>query len=87
MQETYRYMPESGTMECYPRLSEELRDFYDLLEKYKRDKTLTNKHFLEKQLNDLFFAVKHLVVSGELTRYEADEIQDYIGGLFDDQLQ
>lgn len=85
MKGIYKYMPDSDMADHYPRLYEELIDFYDLLEKYEKDKTRSNKHYLENQRNDLFFAIKHLVVSGELSRPTADEIQDYVGGLLDDQ--
>lgn len=85
MKGTYKYMPDEEMTERYPRLSEELRDFYNLLELYTNEKTRSIKFRLESQRNDVFFAIKHLIVAGELSRITAEEIQDYIGGLLDDQ--
>ena len=39
---------------------------------------------LEKQLNDLLFAIKHRVVEGRLTNREAEDLRRYVKGLLDD---
>jgi hypothetical protein len=67
-----------------PDLNFEIADFYDLLEKYRNEKTGLNFTLLDKQRRDLLFSVKHRVVEGRLSEIAAQEMRDYFGGLFDE---
>lgn len=82
MKGIYEYMPEE--YKAYPGLYAEMQDFYNLLEVYQEDKTENNKAFLRKALNDLLFSIKHRVVEGSLTSYEAEKMGSYVKGLIHD---
>ena len=77
----YKYNP--ADYADSPCLRAEMEDFYTLLEKYQKEKTSTNRSFLDKQRRDLFFSIKHRVVEGRLTVTQAQEMRDYYGELFD----
>ena len=61
-----------------------MSDFYEALEKYKREKTESNFHSLDKQRRNLLFSIKHRVVEGSFPEYRADEMRDYFREIFDD---
>lgn len=82
MKGIYEYMPEE--YKEYPSLYAEMQDFYNFLEVYQEDKTENNKAFLQKALNDLLFSIKHRVVEGSLTSYEAGKMGSYVKGLVHD---
>ena len=65
-------------------LSEEMQGFYYMLEDYRKRKTTRSRFFLEKQLNDLLFTIKHREIDGSLTCRVAEEIREYVKGLLDD---
>jgi hypothetical protein len=67
-------------MEC---LSDDMTDFYRLLEIYSNEKTNMNETLLYKQSIDLFFSIKHRVVEGCITEYQAQEMRDYFRELYD----
>ncbi len=77
----YKYTP--ADYADSPCLRAEMEDFYTLLEKCQKEKTSTNRSFLDKQRRDLFFSIKHRVVEGRLTVTQAQEMRDYYGELFD----
>ena len=82
MQNNYIYAPEeySEVLNLY----EEMKEFYTLLEDYRKKKTIRSRLFLEKQLNDLLFTVKHREIDGSLTCNAAEDIRKYARGLLDD---
>ena len=82
MLNSYKYLPEdyADVLSMY----DEMREFYKLLESYQKKKTTRSRLFLEKQLNDLLFTIKHRRIDGSLTCVEADEIGEYFWGLLND---
>ena len=80
-----QYKYDLGSFADSPGLHAEMEDFYRSLEKYRAAKTKDNWHLLDKQRRDLFFSIKHRVVEGRLTAAQAQEMQDYYGGLFDQE--
>jgi hypothetical protein len=71
----YKYNPtDYANMDC---LSDDMTDFYRLLEIYRRDKTSMNEALLYKQGVDLLFSIKHRVVEGCIPEYQAQEMRDY----------
>jgi len=61
-----------------------MQGFYYMLEDYRKRKTTRSRFFLEKQLNDLLFTIKHREIDGSLTCRVAEEIREYVKGLLDD---
>jgi hypothetical protein len=77
----YKYNPtDYADMDC---LSDDMTDFYRLLEIYRRDKTSMNETLLYKQGVDLLFSIKHRVVEGCITEYQAQEMREYFRELND----
>ena len=78
----YKYMPENFSGKN--GLDEELKEFYRLLENYQTDKSGINKALLENQYEDVFFSLKHRVLEGLVSEGLWNEINEYLGGLFND---
>jgi hypothetical protein len=77
----YKYSPEDyEEMAC---LSDDMADFYHLLEMYHENITDENECIIDKQRRELFFSIKHRVVEGYITGIQAQEMRDYFGELFD----
>ena len=82
MSRNYKYNPEDFREML--GLSDELIAFYELHEKYKKNKTTRNRFALEKYWGDLFFTIKHRQVEGFLSPVTADEIRTYLEDLIND---
>jgi hypothetical protein len=63
---------------------DDLKLFYELLERYNDSKARSDRLPLEKHGRDLFFTVKHRELEGNLSHAEADGLREYIRGLLDD---
>lgn len=78
---SYRYQP-ADYMQMM--LGEDMQDFYSAMTAYKADKSENNMYELERTRINLFFSIKHRILEGNLTRSEAQEMQNYFGGLYND---
>ena len=82
MKGNYEYTPDK--YKTVMGLSEDLKEFYRLLERFKEDKTMTNRLRMEKALNDLLFTIKHREVEGVITHNTATELRVYLREVSDD---
>ena len=78
----YKFPP--ADFENISGLSEDLRAFYDLVEKFKAERSITNKYTLRSHWEDLFFLLKHRELDGSLDPVTAQEIRDYLEELAHD---
>ena len=72
----YQFQPEEfiGVL----NLSEDLSNFYRLLENYKGNKTKSARLSLEKHSRDMFFTIKHRELEGNLTHENAEDLRGYM---------
>ena len=84
MEFIYKYKPEDykGIL----NLSEDMTNFYQSLEAYKKSETLSGQLRLRKYWQDLFFTLKHREIEGNLNPVTAHEIRDYLEELANDPL-
>ena len=65
-------------------LDEDLHAFYCMLEQYEIEKTPGNRGFLRNQYETVFYSLKHRVLEGFIDAQVWDDVNEYLGGLFDD---
>ena len=81
----YKYKPEDFSgMLC---LSDDLQEFYLLLEGFDQSPTDENWWPLRRQWETVFFSIKHREVEGRLSPFDAGEIRNYLEDLINDKLQ
>jgi len=80
----YKYTSED--FKLYPSISEELTDFYVLLEQYKKSNENGDKFMLEDKANDLYFAIKRAKLHETINVEIVDDMWEYVGGLIYDRL-
>lgn len=75
----YKYRPED--FEGYSFLPEDMKDFYEKLEAWKKNPCEEAKSVLTDALHTLHFSIKHRTVEGYLTEGEREQMWDYFWGL------
>lgn len=78
----FEYNPEDYEGIFY--LSEDLSSFYDLINKYYTQKTITNFLTLDQQREVLFFTIKHRELEGAISHRTAQDLREYMTELFYD---
>jgi hypothetical protein len=78
----YRYKYNPKDYENMIFLPDDIGEYYSVLEAYKKDKTNTNEALFSNKREDLCFSIKHRVVEGCLTEYQAQEMRDYFNELY-----